>query len=74
MIQFADETISLVSAKDVDSIEFMLNEDLKNFSSYFIEYELVTNLKAGKTECMSLGTSGKLSTVPNLLILFYNNS
>ena len=40
----------------------------KTFSSYFVENELVINLKAGKTECMLL------LTVPNLLILFYNDN
>lgn len=74
IIQFADDTVVFVSAKDVDRTEFMLNEDLKNVSSYFVENELVINLKAGKIEYKLVGTSRKLSTVPNLLILFNNHS
>ena len=30
----------------------MLNEDLKNVLSYFVEIELVVSSKTGKTECM----------------------
>ena len=39
-IQFADDSVIFVSYKDVDSIEFMLNEDLKSVSSYFVKYKL----------------------------------
>ena len=72
VIQFADDTVILVSAKDVQSIESMLNIDLKNMSKFFTENELIINLEAVKTECMLLGTSRKLSTVCNQLQLFYN--
>ena len=30
VIQFADDTVIFISAKNVDSIEFMLSEGLKN--------------------------------------------
>ena len=56
-MQFANDTDIFVSARYIDSTEFILNEDLKNLSSYFVENELVTNLKAGKTKCMLLGAS-----------------
>ena len=72
VIQFADDTDIFVSAKYIDSIEFILNEDLKNIYSYFVENELVTNLKAGKTKCMFLGTSRKPLTLTSQLKLFYN--
>ena len=36
-IQFADDSVNFVSYKDVDSIEFMLNEDLKSVYSYFVK-------------------------------------
>ena len=39
-IQFADDFVNFVSYKDVDSIEFMLNEDLKSVYSYFVKYKL----------------------------------
>ena len=47
VIQFADDTVILVSAKNIDEIEKMLNSNLKNISQYFVENELVINLKAG---------------------------
>ena len=43
----------------MDIIEKLLNDDLVNVSGYFIENELIINLKAGKSECMLLGTSKK---------------
>ena len=47
---------------------------LKNSSLYFVENELIINLRAGKTKCILLGTSRKLSTLPNHMKLFYNHT
>lgn len=52
----------------------MLNKDFKNVSKIFTENKLIINLKAGKTKCMLLGTSQKLSTVWNQIHLFYNST
>ena len=51
----------------------MLKKDLKNVSSYFVENELIINLKVGKT-MYTLGISIKLLTVHSQLKLFYNHT
>ena len=66
--QFADNTITFVSVKDVDCIECNLNEET------FVENELVINSKAGKTESVPLNTSKKLFTVSNQLNLSYDQT
>lgn len=50
VVEFADDTVIYVSSNKISQIEEMLNNDLKNISSYFRENELVINLKPGKTE------------------------
>ena len=50
VVQFADDTVVYVSAKDAKEIESLLNHDLQNIGHYFRQNELVINLKPGKTE------------------------
>ena len=71
-IEIANDTANFVPVKNVDSIKFMLNEDLKNLSWYFVENELVVNLKAGRIKCILLGTSRKFLATQNQL--FYNHT
>lgn len=61
VVEFADDTVIYVSSNKISQIEEMLNNDLKNISSYFRENELVINLKPGKTECVLFGTAKRLA-------------
>ena len=70
VIQLVDDTVIFVSAKDFDSIELIFNADLKNFSLYFVENELLTNLKASNSKC----TPRKLLTIPKQLKLSDNHT
>ena len=74
VIQFADDAVIFVSVKDVQSLQSMLNKDVKSVSKFFTESELILNLKAVKTECMLLRTSWKLSRVCNQIQLFHNST
>ena len=73
-IQLADDTVIIMSGNNVDIIEKILNEDLVNISGYYIENELIINLKAGKSECMLLGTSKKTKKDRNHPDLIYGNT
>ena len=53
-----------LSSKSIDEIEDKLNEDLASISTYLSCNDRVINLKKGKTECMLLGTSKRIATVP----------
>ena len=48
-------------SKKLEEIEICLNGDIKNLHSWFKENELLLNLKPGKTEALSIGTSKRLS-------------
>ena len=48
-------------SKKLDEIEVCLNADLKNLHLWFKENEVLLNLKPGKTEVLSFGTSKRLS-------------
>jgi hypothetical protein len=71
VIQFADDTVIFVSGKSVSEIEKKLNIDLVSISNFFMENELVINLKKGKTESMLFGTAKRLSLNVKILELFY---
>ena len=53
--QFKNDNVNCIPVKNVDRIKFMSNDDFKNISWYFVENELVVNLKAGRTKCILLG-------------------
>ena len=59
--QYADDTVILFAASNVDEIEFAINDDLKRIGSYCLTNELLLNLKPGKTEVMLFGTSQRLA-------------
>ena len=48
-------------SKKLEEIEICLNADLKTLHPWFKENELLLNLKPGKTEVLSFGTSKRLS-------------
>ena len=63
-----------VSDKSLREIERKINEDLKSISQFFIDNDLVVNLKKGKTECVVFGTAKRLSTVDQLRLFFQNTA
>ena len=71
IVQYADDTVLCVPGKNTNDIEFMLNYDLKHVATYFIENDLIVNLKKGKTEVMLLGTRKRIAD--NVLHIFFND-
>ena len=71
VIQFADDTVIFVSCKSVSEIERKLNIDLVSVSNFFMQNELVINLKISKTESMLFGTARRLSKNSQILELLY---
>ena len=63
IITYADDTVIFMAAKDLDTIQRSLNEDVNNLFSWFRDNELVLNLKKGKTECMGEGTAKRLNSL-----------
>ena len=61
IVIYADNTVIFCETKKLDEIEICLNADLQNLHSWFKENELLLNLKPGKTEVLSFGTSKRLS-------------
>ena len=49
VITYANDTVILTAAKDLESIQRHLSQDCHNLSSWFRDSELVLNLKKGKT-------------------------
>ena len=60
MIKYADDTALLISHKDVNVIETLLNIDLSNICHWLEKNELIINMKKGKTEFMVFGTNPRL--------------
>ncbi|XP_057299399.1 uncharacterized protein LOC130630019 [Hydractinia symbiolongicarpus] len=73
-IEFADDTVIYIAGANKCIIENLLNNDLKNVSSYFEENGLVINLKKGKSESMLFGISKKLTKWGDELSLYYNET
>ena len=48
IITYADDTVIFMAAKDLDTIQRSLNEDVNNLFSWFRDNELVLNLKKGQ--------------------------
>ena len=61
IVIYTDDTVIFCESKKLEEIEICLNADHKNLHSWFKENELLLNLKPGKTEVLSFGTSKKLS-------------
>ena len=72
-IQFADDSIIFVSDKNVDGIEFMLNEELKSVYYYFVKYKLEI-LKHMKSNVCSLACLEMFRLFRNQLKLYYNHT
>ena len=61
IVIYTDDTVIFCESKKLQEIEICFNADHKNLHSWFKENELLLNLKPGKTEVLSFGTSKKLS-------------
>ena len=72
--QYADDTVILFAASNVDEIEFAINDDLKRIGSYCLTNELFLNLKPGKTEVMLFGKSQRLARHGRNLEITYQYS
>ena len=64
--QYADDTVILFAASNVDEIEFAINDGLKRIESYCLTNELLLNLKPGKTEVMLFGISQRLADMEEI--------
>ena len=72
-IMFADDTVVYASGKSSEEINTILNNEIGNIRRYFVENELIVNLKRGKTEAMLFSTPRKLKN-ENSLELFYGET
>lgn len=58
---YADDTVINTSAKDHNELQQKLSDYFNRVASW-LENDLVMNMKAGKNECMVLGTSQKIKS------------
>jgi len=61
IIKYADDTVIFYSHKDLKIIQNVLNEEFSNITKWLKKSELVINIKKGKTEVMTFGTSKRLN-------------
>ena len=52
MTFYADDSVLYVAGKTCDDIEEKLNSDLEKIANWFVQNNLVVNLKKTKTECV----------------------
>ena len=64
MLMYADDTVLLFSDSSSKSIEETLNYEGEQLFQWFMENNLILNLKPGKTELVIYGTAQKLKTQP----------
>ena len=61
MTLYADDSVLYVGSKTCDVIEEKLNSDLEQIANWFVQDNLVVNLKKTKTECFLYGTHQRTS-------------
>ena len=61
IILYADDTVIYYADKICERIEEQLNNDMGQISNWFIQNNLVINLKRSKTECVLYGTYQRMS-------------
>ena len=61
MTLYADDSVLYVGGKTCDVIEEKLNSDLEQIANWFVQNNLVLNLKKTKTECVLYGTHQRTS-------------
>ena len=70
VIKYADDTVIFYSHSDFHIIQTRLSSDMERLHEWCDEYQLILNLKKGKTEAMMFGTSKMLSKQPLLNITY----
>jgi hypothetical protein len=73
VIKYANDTVIYYANTNVDKIENQLNSEMKIVGKYCRKYELLLNLKKGKTEVMLFGTSKRLCLHGKDLRILYND-
>ena len=71
---YADDAVLFTSSKNSSDIEEDLNLDSLHINRWFIDNNLIVNLKKGKTEFILFGTAQKLKKLNKIEILFNNNT
>ena len=61
ILKYADDTEFYIAEKEIDSIEDKLTKDMDNLSELLRCYELVLNLKKGRTELILFGTAQRIA-------------
>ncbi len=61
IILYADDTVIYYADKTCEKIEEQLNHDMEQISNWFVQNNLVMNLKRSKMECVLYGTHHKTS-------------
>ena len=61
IILYADDTVIYYADKTCEKIEEQLNHDMEQIFNWFVQNNLVMNLKRSKTECVQYGTHHKTS-------------
>ena len=61
IILYADDTVIYYADKTCEKIEEQLNHEMELISNWFVQNNLVVNLKRSKTECVLYGTHHKTS-------------
>ena len=61
MTLYADDSVLYVVGKICDVIEEKLNNDLEQIANWFVQHNIVVNLKKTKTECVLYGTHQRTS-------------
>ena len=59
-IQYADDTVIYFSSSNIEEIESTLHDEINDLKKYFVNNELILNLKKGKTETMLFGTAKRI--------------
>ena len=62
---YADDTVIFFSERSVAAVEEVLNQEANLVGKWFMNNDLILNLKKGKTELVIYGTSQKLAKQPS---------
>ena len=73
IILYADDTVIFTSDKNSKEVPEKLNNDLKYLGGFFVENNLVVNLKKSKTEFMLFGSHQKLAKADEIKVNINNH-
>ena len=66
LLLYADDSCLVFQAKDVDEIEFKLNQDFNNLCDWFVDNKLSIHFGEDKTKSIIFGNQNKLKNLRNL--------